>query len=64
MSLADTIWGIDFGKASLGESVRQDGRFLHVESLIIPQDFAEIKTAAASRRQKRTRDSHKARVKF
>ena len=64
MSLADTIWGIDFGKASLGESVRQDGRFLHVESLIIPQDFAEIKTAAASRRQKRTRDSHKAREKF
>jgi len=56
-----TIWAFDLGKASLGEAVRQGDNFLHKASLLIPEDFAETKTAAARRRMWRTRLAHKAR---
>ena len=58
-----TIWSFDLGKASIGEAVRDthDNSFPHKESLLIPQDFAETKTAATRRRMWRTRQAHKAR---
>ncbi len=58
---ANTIWAFDLGKGSIGEAVRQDDRFLHKASLLIPGDFAETKTAAVRRRMWRTRLAHKAR---
>ena len=58
------IWGFDMGKGSLGEAVRIGNEFKHVQSLIIEPEFAETKTAAASRRQMRTRKAHIAREKF
>ena len=58
-----TTWSFDLGKASIGEAVRDTSNhsFPHLESLLIPQDFAETKTAATRRRMKRTREAHKAR---
>ena len=58
-----TIWSFDLGKASIGEAVRdtKNDSFPHKESLLIPQDFAETKTAATRRRMWRTRQAHKAR---
>lgn len=55
------IWSFDIGTGSIGECVRAGDKFLHVDSLIIPDDFAETKTAASLRRQMRTRTAHKAR---
>ncbi len=56
-----TIWSFDIGKASIGEAVRQGMKFSHVESLILPEEFAETKTAAGRRRFFRTRQAHRAR---
>ena len=58
-----TIWAFDLGKGSIGEAVWDEGqkKFLHVASLLIPQDFASTKEAASRRRMWRTRQAHKAR---
>ncbi|HVM50258.1 MAG TPA: HNH endonuclease domain-containing protein [Candidatus Acidoferrum sp.] len=61
LSTQETVWAFDLGKGSIGEAVRQGTRFLHKESLLIPADFAETKTAANRRRMWRTRLAHKAR---
>jgi CRISPR-associated endonuclease Csn1 len=58
------IWAFDLGKASIGEAVRQNGNFLHKASLLIPEKFAETKTAADRRRMSRTREAHKAREQW
>lgn len=58
------IWGFDIGKGSLGEAVLMGAEFRHVTSLLLDEDFGEIKTAAGLRRQMRTRKAHKAREKW
>src|SRR6266436_5124558 len=60
----EIVWAFDLGKGSIGEAVRQGTKFLHKASLLIPQDFAETKTAATRRRMWRTRQAHKAREKW
>ncbi len=66
----NTIWSFDLGKASIGEAVRYvtdkandplNHTFPHKESLLLPEDFAETRTAASHRRMMRTREAHKAR---
>lgn len=64
MHTKETVWGFDIGKGSLGEAVRVGNEFKHVLSMEIDADFAEIKTAAATRRAWRTREAHKAREKW
>ena len=59
-----TIWAFDLGKGSIGEAVRQGTKFLHKESLLIPAEFAETKTAATRRGAWRTRQAHKAREQW
>jgi len=65
-----TIWSFDLGKASIGEAVRYvsdkpldplNHTFPHKASLLLPEDFAETRTAAGRRRMQRTREAHKAR---
>jgi CRISPR-associated endonuclease Csn1 len=64
-----TIWAFDFGKASIGEAVRNldDNAFAHVESLLIPAELARRGPAAASGspanryRALKTREAHRAR---
>jgi hypothetical protein len=53
-----TIWAFDLGKGSIGEAVRRGNEFKHGESLLIPAEFAETKTAAGRRRMWRTRQAH------
>jgi CRISPR-associated endonuclease Csn1 len=60
----ETVWAFDLGKGSVGEAVRQGTTFLHKESLLIPSDFAETRTAATRRRMWRTRQAHKARERW
>lgn len=60
----ETIWAFDLGKGSIGEAVRRGTEFLHKESLLIPAEFAETKTAATRRRMSRTRKAHKAREQW
>ncbi len=57
----NTTWAFDFGTGSIGEAVRVGTTFLHKASLLIPDDFAETKTAAGRRRMWRTRQAHRAR---
>lgn len=59
--MSETIWAFDLGKGSIGEAVRRGNEFLHKESLLLPADFAETRTAAGRRRMMRTRQAHKAR---
>ena len=56
-----TVWSFDLGKASIGEAVRLGNKFLHIASLLLPEDFAETKSATTRRRMWRTRQAHKAR---
>lgn len=60
----DHVWAFDIGTGSIGEAVRQGNKFLHKESLLIPHEFAETKTAATRRRMMRTRLAHKAREEW
>ncbi len=62
-SARKTIWSFDLGKASIGEAVRdlKDDSFPHLESLLIPFEFAETQSAASRRRMWRTRIAHHAR---
>jgi len=55
------VWSFDMGTGSLGECIRNLDDIKHLQSNLFPANFAEIKTAAGIRRQKRTRDAHKAR---
>jgi CRISPR-associated endonuclease Csn1 len=64
LNLQETVWAFDLGKGSIGEAVRQGTRFLHKESLLIPAEFAETRTAANRRRMCRTRQAHKAREQW
>jgi CRISPR-associated endonuclease Csn1 len=64
LNVQETVWAFDLGKGSIGEAVRQGNRFLHKESLLIPADFAETRTAATRRRMWRTRQAHKARERW
>ena len=61
-----TIWSFDLGKGSIGEAVRdlKTNKFLHVESLLIPAEFASTKEATKRRRFMRTRLAHKMREQW
>lgn len=61
MKSKETVFAFDCGVASLGEAVRQGLDFPQVESWLIPDTFAETKTAAMRRRMMTTRDAHKER---
>lgn len=61
MKPAETVFAFDSGLASLGEAVRQDLTFPHIESWLIPEDFAETRSAAGRRRMLVTRQAHKER---
>ena len=65
-SMPETIWSFDLGKASIGEAVRDlaSDTFPHAESLLIPYEFAETKSAAGRRRMWRTRIAHHAREEW
>jgi hypothetical protein len=68
----DMVWAFDLGKGSIGafpsprwgeggrspDEVNHTSQFLHKTSLIIPAEFAEIKTATGRRRMWRTRLAH------
>jgi CRISPR-associated endonuclease Csn1 len=58
-----TVWSFDLGIGSIGEAVRDTAthEFLHVASLLIPQEFASTKEAGKRRRMYRTRLAHQAR---
>ncbi len=60
------IWSFDIGLGSVGEAVRdpQTQDFKHVESLILPAEFASTKEAATTRRMYRTRQAHKRREEW
>src|SRR5260370_20829655 len=64
MSKEPVLWAFDLGKGSIGEVVRRGNEFLHKESLLIPEAFAETKSAAGRRRMWRTRIAHKQREKW
>lgn len=57
------VWSFDLGIGSIGEAVRDTAthEFLHVASLLIPQEFASTKEAGKRRRMHRTRLAHQAR---
>lgn len=57
------VWSFDIGLGSIGEAIRdpKTQEFKHVESLILPPEFASTKTAAMTRRMFRTRMAHKKR---
>lgn len=57
----DLIFAFDLGSASIGECVRQGSEIKHIDTLLMPGDFASIKEQATRRRQWRTRLAHKAR---
>jgi CRISPR-associated endonuclease Csn1 len=61
-----TVWSFDLGKGSIGEAVRdiKTNQFLHVESLLIPAEFASTKEATKRRRFMRTRLAHKMREQW
>jgi CRISPR-associated endonuclease Csn1 len=61
MAKAPVVFGLDIGIGSLGECVRVGNDFIHVESLLIDQDFAGTQAQAVKRRMFRTRQAHKAR---
>lgn len=54
-------FAFDLGSGSIGECVREDEKVLHLASLLIDSDFAELDQVRAKRRAYRTRLSHKAR---
>ncbi len=60
------VWSFDLGKGSIGEAVRdvKTNKFLHVESLLIPAEFASTKEATKRRRFMRTRLAHKMREQW
>ncbi len=58
---AKKIFAFDIGTGSLGECVRTGETINHLQSLIMPSELAEIKTAASRRRMMRTRQAHLAR---
>ena len=64
MNVPDTIFAFDCGLASLGEAVRKGLEFPHLESWLIPDSFAETKTAAMRRRMMTTREAHKDRERW
>ena len=55
------IFAFDIGTGSIGECVRKGNEILHLNSLLLPADFASIEDRAKRRRQYRTRLAHKAR---
>lgn len=63
----ETVWSFDFGKASLGEAVRNDKGFLHAASHLIPAELAQrgpatsAGTPASLYRAMKTREAHRAR---
>lgn len=61
-----TTWSFDLGIASIGEAVRNlsDNSFPHKASFLIPEEYAETRTAGLRRRMKRTREAHKAREEW
>ena len=64
LALKETVWAFDLGKNSIGEAVRKGKQFLWKSTLLIPDDFAETRTAASRRRMMRTRLAHKAREEW
>src|SRR3989339_838064 len=61
MSDNDLIFSFDIGTGSIGECVRQGSEIKHLESLLIPAEYASTKDATKKRHQIRTREAHKAR---
>ena len=61
MSDNDLIFSFDIGTGSIGECVRQGSEIKHLESLLIPSEYASTKDATKKRHQIRTREAHKAR---
>ena len=58
------IFAFDIGTGSIGECVRQGSEVKHIESLLIPFEYASTKDAAKKRRQVRTRQAHLAREEW
>ncbi|MBE2179670.1 MAG: hypothetical protein IAE97_04300 [Chthoniobacterales bacterium] len=60
------VWSFDIGIGSLGEAVREEStsEFKHVESLLLPAEFAGTKAAAIARRMLRSRNAHKKREEW
>lgn len=61
MTKNDLIFAFDLGTGSIGECVRAGSEIKHLESLLLPPDFAATEKQALRRRQMRTRESHRAR---
>ena len=55
METGSVVFSFDFGKASLGEAVRLGHDIHHHDSLLVPEEFADIKEQAVRRRAARTR---------
>ncbi|MHB2026685.1 MAG: type II CRISPR RNA-guided endonuclease Cas9d [Elusimicrobiota bacterium] len=55
------VFAFDLGTGSVGEAVRIGSEIKHIDSLLLPSDFASTKKEAIRRRQYRTRLAHKAR---
>jgi CRISPR-associated endonuclease Csn1 len=72
VSSPSTVWAFDLGKASIGEAVRclSDNSFPHVQSLLLPEDFARrgpatVSGSPANRyRALKTREAHHAREEW
>lgn len=58
------IFSFDLGSGSIGECVRQDNNVLHLNSLIIDNDFASLAEVRQLIRAFRTRQAHKLREKW
>jgi len=58
LNCEETVWAFDLGKGSVGEAVRQGTHLLRKESVLIPAEFAETRSAATCRRMWRTRQAH------
>jgi len=64
MDNSKTIFAFDLGTGSIGECVRKEKEVLHLNSLLLPQDFATLKEARERRHQIRTRIAHKKREQW
>lgn len=60
----ELIWSFDLGTGSVGECARKGKEIIHIQSLLLPNDFGSLKEARERRRQIRTRDAHKKREQW
>ncbi|AKL98454.1 type II CRISPR RNA-guided endonuclease Cas9 [Endomicrobium proavitum] len=64
MPKQELVYSFDLGSGSIGVCVRSGKNILHLNSLLLDNEFASVKEAAAQRRQIRTRIAHKEREKW